>query len=406
MRVLHVVKTSEGATWAAFQARELVRRGVEVHVALPSRNGAAVRLWKEAGCRMHFADLSLPVSRPWKLAGRRRTLLSLMEQVRPDLIHSHFVSTTLLVRIALGKSHPTPRIFQVPGPLHLEHTLSRYGEMAAAGPGDYWIASSKCIQHLYQNAGVASGRLFLSYYGADETRIEDRTRGFLRKRLRIDPGSLIVGNVSFMYKPKWALGQSRGVKDHETLIEALGQVVRSRANVVGVLIGGAWGGAHSYEQTLRRRAAAAGNGRILMPGAWEHEWVTKAWCGFDCAVHVPLSENCGGVVEPLLAGVPTVAAHIGGLPEVIMDGLTGRLTTAGRPREIAQAVLEVLDNLERHRALAAEGRALVREMFDVRRTAGEVFSVYQHILDPSQPKPAEFDSRSFVGGNRLTPAVA
>src|SRR5579862_630893 len=64
-------------------------------------------------------------------------------------------------------------------------------------------------------------------------------------------------------------------------------------------------------------------GRILMPGELPFADVQQCWADFDCAIHVPVSENCGGVVEPLLAGVPTIAGDVGGLPEVVMHGVTG-----------------------------------------------------------------------------------
>jgi len=42
MRVLQIVKTSDGADWAAWQAAELVRLGVETHAVLPSRTGRMI----------------------------------------------------------------------------------------------------------------------------------------------------------------------------------------------------------------------------------------------------------------------------------------------------------------------------------------------------------------------------
>jgi hypothetical protein len=42
MRVLHVVKTSEGARWAARQAGVLNRLGFDIHAAVPSMAGAAM----------------------------------------------------------------------------------------------------------------------------------------------------------------------------------------------------------------------------------------------------------------------------------------------------------------------------------------------------------------------------
>ena len=60
-----------------------------------------------------------------------------------------------------------------------------------------------------------------------------------------------------------------------------------------------------------------------MPGKFNADEVAQSWPDYDCAVHVPLSENCGGVVEPLLAGVPTIAGNVGGLPEVVHHHRTG-----------------------------------------------------------------------------------
>ncbi len=48
MRVLHIVKTAEGAGWAALQAEQLRKLGVEVHVALPTNTGGRCQRELEA----------------------------------------------------------------------------------------------------------------------------------------------------------------------------------------------------------------------------------------------------------------------------------------------------------------------------------------------------------------------
>ena len=48
----------------------------------------------------------------------------------------------MFARLALGDAGPQ-RIFQVAGPLHLEHPLFRAGEAACAGRRDWWVASSR-----------------------------------------------------------------------------------------------------------------------------------------------------------------------------------------------------------------------------------------------------------------------
>jgi glycosyltransferase involved in cell wall biosynthesis len=394
MRILHVVKTADGAPWAAWLARELVELGVEVHVALPSRQGTKVAEWVEARAIVHEAQLDLPVKAPWKCSEVFNTARKLVDSVAPDVIHSHFVGTTLTLRRALGKAHDIPRIFQVPGPLHLEHPLYRKAEIASAGKADYWIASSLCIRRLLEQSGVDTGRVFLSYYGSP-VQLHAQTRTWaLRDKLKISREQLVVGNISWIYRPKYFLGQRIGLKCHEDMIDALRIVIGKRSDVVGVLAGAGFRNADvPYAERLRKRAEHVGGGRILMPGALDHALVRQAWPDFDCAIHVPLSENTGGVTEPMFASVPTIASRVGGLPEVIMDDITGRIVPRREPEKLADAILEVLQNLPEFRQMAATGCRLTREMYDVRRTAKEVYNVYKHLLCPNSPPPISFDSR-------------
>lgn len=392
MRVLHVVKTADGANWAAELAGELTRAGIEIHVALPRAHGKTVDAWHRANAVTHVLDIA-SILNPWRRSDSVAALHSLLTNVKPDLIHSHFVNTTVALRLALGKHSGTPRIFQVAGPLHLEHRHSRWVELLTAGNADWWIGSSRCIVDHYRKFGVARERLFLSYYGARLT-TAPRT-GYLRQRLGIPNECKIVGNINLIYPPKFWLGQSVGLKCHEDVIDAIGIVHRTRKDVVGVLIGETFGStSRTYERKLRERARRVGQGSILMPGYFDREAVEKAWPDFDCAVHVPLSENCGGVVEPLLAGVPTIAARVGGLPEVVIDGVTGRLGRSRNPDATASLVLDFLNDPLRQRELAFRGRDLVRKMFDIHRTATEVLQIYKHILY-GERRPPEFLSDAF-----------
>jgi glycosyltransferase involved in cell wall biosynthesis len=392
MRVLHVVKTSEGGLWAAREAAELVKQGVEVHVALPSSHGAAMGEWRRSGARIHLCPLDFPARAPWQLASACRAARRIVAAVNPDLIHSHFVGTTLLLRLALGKHHETPRVFQVPGPLHLEHRAFRALDLTTAGTNDYWIGTSKYIVSAYRNAGVPPRRVFLSYHGGSASDVTVARTRALRGRLGISDHEFVVGNANYMYPPKRYLGQKTGIKNHEDVIDALSLVLRQRRDVVGVLIGGVFGKGRWYEDSLRKRAEAVGGGRILMPGCFSGSQISESWADFDCAVHVPSSENCGGVIEPLLASVPTIASRVGGLPEVVQDGLTGKTVAGSQPDELANAILDVLRALHHYRKLAANGRALVRTIFNVERTAQEVRHIYRHLLDPAHPQPEVFDS--------------
>jgi glycosyltransferase involved in cell wall biosynthesis len=399
MRVLHLSKTSDGAFWAARQVTELVQSGVEVHVALPCHSGAAVPTWERSGATIHWLDCSLPIRKPSTTLEVARAVRSLVTKTQPDLIHSHFVSTTLMLRMALGRNHPIPRVFQVPGPLHLEHWYTRKMDLVTSGERDFWIASSQFTLGRYESAGICHARRFLSYYGAETNLFSQQHKGYLRKRFNIPVSAFVVGNINLIYPPKRYLGQRVGLKCHEDVIHAIASVQKERSNVWGVLIGGTFGSDQHYETKLRTLAEQKGLGRILTPGKFTSGEVAQSWPDFDCAVHVPFSENCGGVVEPLLCHIPTIASTVGGLTEVVHNGKTGTLVPVHRSDLLAQEVMNVMDRPDQYRQYARRGGALVSEMFDSKRCGKEILDIYRHILY-HDPRPDEFTPEQFLNSKQ------
>jgi glycosyltransferase involved in cell wall biosynthesis len=135
--------------------------------------------------------------------------------------------------------------------------------------------------------------------------------------------------------------------------------------------------------------------RVELPGALPQQNSLGAWPLFDLVVHIPSTENCGGVVEPLSAGVPVLTNRVGGIPEVIIDGLTGVSIDRNKPRDVAVAINRALNDLPKLEAKAKNGQRLVKTMFDVRRTSAEVRAVYEHILNKGK-RPSRFDSNTFL----------
>jgi hypothetical protein len=69
--------------------------------------------------------------------------------------------------------------------------------------------------------------------------------------------------VAYMYPPKWYLGQRRGIKGHEDLIDAITVCLNNGVDLRSVFIGGAWNNARWYENRVRAYASPKWKDRII-----------------------------------------------------------------------------------------------------------------------------------------------
>jgi glycosyltransferase involved in cell wall biosynthesis len=379
LKVLYLAKTSVGGPWAVRQTRDHVRLGVEAHVAAPA-GGPRIAEYAAAGVTVHPMETDFPITKPWLAPARFKQVRALVAALQPDIIHSYYVGTTLTARLALGRKHPIPRVFQVPGPLHLEHAFFRRAEIATAGPRDYWIGTCRSICDRYRRSGIADGRLFVSDYGVD---LEDHVyhqKGKIRGECGIPEGVPLVGMVGIMYAPKRYLLQRRGLKGHEDLIDALSIVLKERPEVMGVFVGGGWNGAHAYEERVRAYGRAMCGDRVTFLGMRAD--VPELLPDFDIAVQPSHTEGVAGTaVEAQLLGIPVIATNVGGQPDLIVDGETGWLVPPKDPSAMAAAILDALNHPDRTRAMAAKGRDRAAALFNGKTNNADVLEMYRTILE-------------------------
>jgi glycosyltransferase involved in cell wall biosynthesis len=79
-------------------------------------------------------------------------------------------------------------------------------------------------------------------------------------------------------------------------------------------------------------------------------------------------------------GTPVIGTTIGGIPEIVRDGDTGRLVPPADAAALAAAILAVLRDPAQARAMAQRGQALVQERFTFEATMEATTAVYEELL--------------------------
>jgi glycosyltransferase involved in cell wall biosynthesis len=194
-------------------------------------------------------------------------------------------------------------------------------------------------------------------------------RRALRARLQLPDHVPVVGCIG-------ALTQE---KDHATLLRAARQLQSNHAGVHVVIIGD--GPLLPDLQRLRDELGSSAEVRFagFIP---EAQTLIGA---FDAFVLCSRSEGLGSIVlDAFAAGVAVAATAVGGIPELVNDGVTGLLVPPGDPPRLAAALARLLDDAALRHRLAAAAREVVEREFTVARMAERYRAVYEQALSSSR----------------------
>jgi glycosyltransferase involved in cell wall biosynthesis len=211
--------------------------------------------------------------------------------------------------------------------------------------------------------------------GIDLTRFAARPRvgGGVRAELGIPQDAPVVA----------MLARVNRLKGVEYFVEAAAGVAASFPDARFLVIGdallmtdGVVGPNADYRRELDDRIRGLGlEGRVIFTGFRLD--VPELLGDVTVAVHPSLSEALSNaVLESMAAGIPVVATHVGGTPEIIEDGVTGLLVPPRDSAALAHAVCRILQDRDLAARVGHAGRRRIVEHFSLARMVGETERLY------------------------------
>lgn len=360
------------AAYAATLARELLNAGHKVWVlTLPnSLNETKLRSWNLP----IITDIPLSSSNPWQLWQAYRRLQSLIEEQQIQVVNAHRSEgfpLLVLLRQRL-KSFALIRTRGTTRPLR-DHWLNRKLH-------EDWIESvivpaQVIASQLRQVLNLPSERLQVIYYPVNPSSIDSQGESEAQQsrlecldRLGIPRHCRVIGIV----------GRIRPVKGQRILLKSFATLRKRFPDIVLLML---------YRDTNETEAEWQGLLQDLVESNLQQsvylygyrEDVLEIMRHTDIGVVSSVDSEviCRVAVEFFSVGTPVVAFPTGALPEIIQDGVTGRIAKDKSAEALAEILEWMLESPERISEFGKNARQQSLERFDPNKLLEQTLSVYE-----------------------------
>ena len=295
-------------------------------------------------------SLMFPVWGRFALGGIRREL----EENPPDLIH---IQSWGVLRQGTWLARRLRRPFVLT--VH-DHLPSRRVTRISRRYGKRVIAVSRSVRaELVSRAGVPDSLVTVIHSGVD---------------LDADVGAPAVLDPDHTPVVGTA-GPLEAVKGLPFFLGAAQKVLAVRPNVEFLI-----SGAGPEEGNLRRLARELGIGSYVTFAPSVRDF-SQSIVAMDIYCLPSLRQGLGTIMlEAMALGRPVIATGVGGVYSAIRDGETGLVVPPSDSAQLAQRILELLQDPIRSRALAEAGRRAVSEEFSTEQMVSRTAQVYREVL--------------------------
>lgn len=371
MRILHVIS---GGMFGGGQ-----RVVADLIEALPAMVGISCDLCLLKRNHPFFARFSPYVvpyrgnyRNPWTAISAAHKLAKLIQELRPDIVHSHGFDAELIAALACHKCrvphvshiHDTPVWTSSQRVKHmLRRTITRW---ICSRSKTWWIACSEAVRrHAHYFLRCPLDRIITVHNG-----INFQVFSAAGHRQNDSP---IARAERFLIGTAARLAANKGI---DLLVRAVSVLLRDgipcELRVAGE--------GPEYDRLMQLASSLGAGGAVRFLGHMAD--MVSFYRELDVFVLPSLSgEGLPLVIlEALAAGLPVVATTVAGIPEVLIDGVTGVTVPPGDDVAIASALRELFKNPQRRKQLGSAGEAIVKRSFSLEAMAEKIKIAYLNVL--------------------------
>jgi len=299
-----------------------------------------------------------------------RELAAWLRRNEIDLVHAHMYRAEVLgTRAAMAAGTPV-----IMATVHSSRVRSPedVAALAALTPAmDRLIVPSAAICDKVTAEGRGGARFAVIPSGVDLSRFATPPpRCGFREEFGVPREAPLIGTVARL-EPE---------KGHAYLLQAWPMVAEAVPDAWLALVGEG-----SVEGALRAQVAAMpadAASRVIFAG--RREDVSAVTAELSVAVLPSLREAQGiSLLEAMARRVPVVASAVGGIPEVVTDGVDGLLVPPASPSELADALVRLARSPALRARLGEAGFETVRERFSIEAQVRRIEAVYDEELQRS-----------------------
>ena len=235
---------------------------------------------------------------------------------------------------------------------------------------DVTIAVSEETRNYYVKFGrLNSTKVKTIYNGIDLSQFiesqKKEKRGIIRAELQIPSSARLIITVAVL----------RELKGIQYMLRAFPALLKKHPNTYYLIVGDGM-----YRETLVGEVEKLGLQRnVIFVG--RRMDIPQLLSASDVFVYPTLTEALPTVLaEAMAAKLPVVACAVGGIPEMITEGVNGKLIPSKDPQALTDACEKLLDNPEQTTAMGEAGWQIVEEKFNITTQVNNLKELYLSLL--------------------------